>query len=79
MINVLTGFTQPVICINKTPVATFDVLILNPNPNVNGILKGTQWTLDWGDGTTATYTSTADNDLPPLALRTHTYSTVYKL
>ncbi len=76
MINVLTGFTQPVICINRTPVATFDVVILNPDPNVNGILKGTQWTLDWGDGTTATYTSTADNDLPPIALRTHTYSTV---
>ena len=75
-INILTGFTQPVICINKIPVAVFETVILNPDPNVNGILKGTQWTLDWGDGTTAVYTSTADNDLPPLALRTHTYSTV---
>jgi hypothetical protein len=75
-INILTGFTQPVICINKTPIATFETVILNPDPNVNGILKGTQWTLDWGDGTTAAYTSTADNDLPPLAMRTHTYSTV---
>ncbi|MBK7710492.1 MAG: hypothetical protein IPJ37_05800 [Bacteroidales bacterium] len=76
LINVLTGFTQPLICINQNPVATFEVVILNPNPNVNGILKGTQWNLDWGDGTTVTYTSTADNDLPPVALRTHTYSTV---
>ena len=77
MINLLTGFTQPVICINQNPVATFEVVILNPNPNVNGILKGTQWTLDWGDGSgLVTYTSTADNDIPPVALRTHAYSTV---
>ncbi len=48
-------------------------MILDPDPNLNGVLKGTQWTLDWGDGTVVNYTSTADNDLPPLALRTHTY------
>ncbi len=76
LINILTGFTQPVICINKTPVAIFDVLITNPDPDINGILKGTQWTLDWGDGSTATYTSDKDNDIPPIELRTHTYSTI---
>src|ERR1035437_6404740 len=75
-IDILTGFTQPVVCINKGTVATFQTVILNPDPNFNGIYNGTQWTLDWGDGATAAYTSTADNDLPPLALRTHTYSTV---
>ena len=75
MINILTGFTQPVICVNKGAVATFEAVILNPDPNVNGILKGTQWTLDWGDGTVINYTSTADNDIPSAALRTHTYST----
>jgi len=32
-----------------------------------------------GDGTTGTYTSTADNNLPPLALRTHTYTTATTL
>jgi hypothetical protein len=72
-IDVLTGFTQPVVCVNKGTVATFQVVTLSGDPNATGILKGTQWTLDWGDGTTATYASTADNDLPPLALRTHTY------
>ena len=76
MIGVLTGFTQPVICINQNPVATFEVVILNPDPNVNGILKGTQWTMDWGDGTIVNYISTADNDIPSLAIRSHTYSTI---
>ncbi len=60
----------------KAAVATFEVVILNPDPNMNGILNGTEWTLDWGDGTPlVTYLSTADNDIPPLPIRTHTYST----
>jgi hypothetical protein len=75
-IDILTGFTQPVVCINKGTIATFQTVILNPDPNANGIFKGTQWTLDWGDGNTAAYTSVADDDLPPIALRTHTYSNV---
>ena len=76
IIGILTGFTQPVICVNQNPVAVFEVVILNPDPTFNGVLKGTQWTLDWGDGTPlVTYTSTADNDIPPLAIRTHAYST----
>ena len=75
-INVLTGFTQPVVCINKGSVATFLVVLASPDPNVNGILKGTQWTFDWGDGNTATYTSVADNDLPGVALLSHTYATI---
>ncbi|MGA1977623.1 MAG: PKD-like domain-containing protein, partial [Bacteroidales bacterium] len=75
-INVLTGFNQPIECINLTPVATFQVVLGDPDPCNNGIYKGTQWTLDWGDGNTANYTSTTDNDIPPLAMRTHTYSNV---
>ena len=75
-IDVLTSFTQPVVCVNKGTVATFQTVIVSPDPNLNGVLKGTQWTLDWGDGNTAAYTSVADNDLPPVALRTHTYLNV---
>jgi len=72
-IDILTGFTQPVTCINIGATATFQTVILDPA--TSGILKGTTWFLDWGDGTTATYTSTVDYNLPPLALRTHTYTT----
>jgi PKD repeat protein len=42
---------------------------------LNGIIRGTEWTFDWGDGIIETYISAADNDMPPLAARTHTYST----
>ncbi|MFZ2339144.1 MAG: PKD domain-containing protein [Bacteroidales bacterium] len=72
-IDILTGFTQPVTCVNQGAIATFQTVILDPA--TSGILKGTQWSMDWGDGTTVTYTSTADNNLPTLALRTHTYTT----
>ena len=34
-----------------------------------GVLKGTTWTVDWGDGSPVwTYTSTADNDIPPVTV-----------
>jgi hypothetical protein len=73
-VDILTGFTQPIQCVNKGATAVFQAVIADP-PN-SGILKGTTWWIDWGDGTTLTYISTADYDVPPLALRTHTYSTV---
>ena len=39
-----------------------------------GILAGSQWTIDWGDGSAVwTYTSLADNDLPPPQV--HNFST----
>ena len=39
-----------------------------------GILAGSQWTIDWGDGSPIwTYTSTADNDLPGIQL--HNFAT----
>ena len=73
-IDLLTGFTQPVQCINRGATATFHVVMID---FVNsGVLKGTQWFLDWGDGTTSTYISASDYELPPLALRTHTYTSV---
>ena len=75
-INVLTNLLQPVVCVNKGTVATFQVVLGSPDPNINGIMKGTQWTIDWGDGNTAAYTSVADNDLPGAALLSHTYTTI---
>lgn len=72
-IDILTGFTQPITCVNKGTTAVFQAVILDP-PN-SGILKGTTWLLDWGDGTIINYTSAADYDIPPLATRTHTYIT----
>jgi|GEM_PF-675330 len=73
--DILTGFTQTQICVNKGATARFNVSV-DPDPSVSGILKGTTWFFDWGDGTTYTYTSTADGDYPPLATRTHTYTTI---
>lgn len=74
-IDILTGFSQPLTCITQGPSATFQVVLLDPP--TSGILKGTQWTIDWGDGSPVTnYTSAADYDIPPLALRQHTYTSV---
>jgi len=74
-IDILTGFSQPQQCVNIGADARFNVVVLDPDPNLNGIIRGTEWTLDWGDGTVDYYTSATDNDLPPLSVRTHTYST----
>jgi hypothetical protein len=74
-IDLLTGFSQPVVCLNAGANATFQVVLLDPP--TSGILKGTQWTIDWGDGTPITYfTSSVDYELPPLALRQHLYTNV---
>jgi hypothetical protein len=75
-IDILTGFSQTSTCINNGILATFQVAILDPA--TSGILKGTQWTFNWGDGTApTTFTSAADNDIPPLAtFRRHTYTSV---
>lgn len=74
-IDILTGFTQPVTCITQGPTATFQVVLIDPP--TSGIMKGTQWTIDWGDGTPITnFTSSADYEIPPLSLRQHIYTTV---
>jgi len=73
----LSGFSQSVVCVNKGASATYLINLQTLDPDLNGILSGTTWVLDWGDGTApANYISTADNDLPPVGLRTHTYSSV---
>lgn len=74
-INILNGLVQPEECINKGALAFFHV-IADQNPLISGILKGTTWTIDWGDGNMTTYTSVMDNDLPPVVSLNHVYSSV---
>ena len=51
-------------CVNLGAQGMFQVSTLGALPT--GILAGSQWTVDWGDGSIIwTYTSTADDDLPP--------------
>ncbi len=69
----VNALQQTIKCVNKTATAIFN-MIPDPDPNVSGILKGTTWVINWGDGTTYNYTSLSDGDYPSLANRTHTYS-----
>ena len=58
-------------CVNSGAQAMWQVAQLGALPM--GILNGTTWTVDWGDGSPVwTYTSTADDDLPPAQL--HSFS-----
>ena len=73
-IDILTGFSQSGMCINNGIIATFQVAMPDP-VSESGILKGTKWTISWGDGSRdTTWTSTSDYETPPLALRKHTYT-----
>ncbi len=75
--NYLSAFSQSEECVNKGASATYDITLLSMEPDINGVISGTTWVLDWGDGTPASnYTSVADNDIPPVGLRTHTYTSV---
>ena len=59
-------------CVNLGAQGMFQVAPLGMLPT--GILAGSTWTVDWGDGSPVwTYTSTADNDLPPVQL--HSFAT----
>src|SRR5665647_600733 len=59
-------------CVNLGAQGMFQVSPLGLLPT--GILAGSQWTIDWGDGSPVwTYTSTADNDLPGIQL--HNFAT----
>jgi PKD-like domain/PKD domain/CHU_C Type IX secretion signal domain/Ig-like domain CHU_C associated len=69
----LSTLSEAQVCVNKGAVATYNLALFSGDQNITGIYNGTTWTFDWGDGTTGSYTSTADNNLPPIALRTHTY------
>ncbi len=71
--NFLSGLSQPIVCVNLGATANYGIAIISP-PDISGIWKDTEWTLDWGDGTIpTTYISTSDNDYPSAAQRTHTY------
>ena len=84
-VYLLTGFPIPSVCVNKGQLAIFTIELPDTDPltpgkqtdvNKTGVYAGTTWSLNWGDGTTNTYTSTADNDIPTdIGFFTHTYST----
>jgi len=58
-------------CVNNGSVGMYSP---SPIPTVpTGVLKGTVWTVDWGDGNTWSYTSTADGDIPSA---THNFTTI---
>ncbi|MCJ7448576.1 MAG: hypothetical protein MUO72_12880, partial [Bacteroidales bacterium] len=71
-IQLFTFFGNLGECVNLGAQGTYQVAPLGVLPT--GVLKGTTWTVDWGDGSPVwTYTSTADNDLPPTQI--HNFST----
>ncbi len=59
-------------CVNLGAIGYFSASPMPLTPT--GVLKGTVWTIDWGDGTTWSYTSAADDDIPPD--QTHTFTTI---
>jgi len=60
-------------CVNLGAQGMFQVTPQGPMIPT-GILAGSTWTVDWGDGSPVwTYTSVADDDLPPIQL--HTFAT----
>ena len=61
-------------CVNLGASKRFN-MYPDPDPNISGILKGTEWVINWGDGTIYNYVSAFDGDYPDLASRSHTYDT----
>ncbi|HPI68642.1 MAG TPA: hypothetical protein PL003_05410, partial [Bacteroidales bacterium] len=61
-------------CVNLGANKRFN-MYPDPDPYVSGILKDTEWVIDWGDGTVYNYISAFDGDYPDLASRSHTYNT----
>ncbi len=60
-------------CVNLGAQGMFQVAPLGPMIPT-GILAGSTWTVDWGDGSPIwTYTSSADDDLPPAQI--HNFAT----
>ncbi|HCI55029.1 MAG TPA: hypothetical protein DFI01_03785, partial [Bacteroidales bacterium] len=71
-VQLFTYFGNQGECVNTGANGVFQAAHLGAFPT--GVLKGTTWNIDWGDGTTWSYTSTADDDIPPL--QTHTFTNV---
>lgn len=71
-IQLFTFFGNLGECVNLGAQGMFQAAPLGFLPT--GVLKGTTWTVDWGDGSPVwTYTSGADNDIPPVQL--HPFAT----
>ncbi len=67
-IQIFTFFGNLGECVNLGAQGMFSSTLLAP-AIPTGILKGTQWTIDWGDGSPIwTYTSATDEDFPPVQL-----------
>ena len=70
-INLFTFFGNSGTCVNLGAIGMFQAAPLGAMPT--GVLKGTRWTIDWGDGTAVwQYISTADNDIPGVQLHPYT-------
>ena len=62
-IQLFTFFGNNGECINLGAFGVFQAALLGATPS--GVLSGTRWTIDWGDGSPVySYISTADNDIP---------------
>ena len=71
-LNLFTFFGNLGECINLGAQGMFQAAPLGALPT--GVLKGTTWTIDWGDGSPVwTYPSAADNDIPPAQIHTYNY------
>ncbi len=67
-IQIFTFFGNLGECVNLGAQGMFSSTLLAP-AIPTGVLKGTQWTIDWGDGSPIwTYTSATDEDFPPVQL-----------
>jgi hypothetical protein len=70
-ITLLTFFGNTGECVNLGAAGMFQASGLGAAPF--GVIAGTTWTIDWGDGTAVwTYTSAVDGAIPPI--QNHTYS-----
>jgi PKD repeat protein len=70
-LNYFTFFGNLGECVNLGAQGAYQVAPIGALPT--GVIAGTTWTVDWGDGSANyTYTSATDNDFPPPQLHTFT-------
>ena len=70
-LNYFTFFGNLGECVNLGAQGAYQVAPIGALPT--GVVAGTTWTVDWGDGSPVyTYTSASDNDFPPAQLHTFT-------
>ncbi len=73
-IKLFTYFGSLGECVNTGATGMYQVgpLAGPTGPLPTGVLKGTTFTVNWGDGSSWSYTATADGDLPPAQIHTFT-------